>query len=56
MKVTVIIEQNGKGCYSVYIKDDRIKFGVLGEGKAVEETIKNFHIRIRRNICQVDFV
>ena len=44
MKVTVIIEQNSKGHYSAYIKDDRIKFGVLGEGKTVEETIEDFHI------------
>jgi len=44
MKVTVIIEQNGKGRYSAYIKDDRIKFGILGEGKTVEATIEDFKI------------
>ena len=44
MKVTVIIEQNGKGRYSAYIEDDRIKFGVLGEGKTVEETIEDFRV------------
>jgi len=44
MKVTAIIEQNGKGRYSAYIDDDRIKFGVLGEGKTVEETIEDFRI------------
>ncbi|MDR0795776.1 MAG: DNA-binding protein [Tannerella sp.] len=44
MKVTVIIEQNSKGRYSAYISDDRIKFGVLGEGKTVEETIEDFKI------------
>ena len=44
MKVTVIIEQNSKGRYSAYISDKRIKFGVIGEGKTVEETIEDFQI------------
>ena len=44
MKVTVIIEQNSKGRYSAYISDKRIKFGVLGEGNTVEETIEDFKI------------
>jgi len=44
MKVTVIIEQNSKGRYSAYISDERIKFGILGEGKTVEETIEDFNI------------
>ena len=44
MKVTAIIEQNSKGRYSAYISDERIKFGVLGEGKTVEETIEDFKI------------
>jgi predicted RNase H-like HicB family nuclease len=44
MKVTVIIEQNSKGRYSAYISDKRIKFGILGEGKTVEETIEDFQI------------
>ena len=44
MKVTAIIEQNSKGRYSAYINDERIKFGILGEGKTIEETIKDFKI------------
>jgi len=44
MKVDVIIEQNSKGRYSAYINDDRIPFGVLGEGNSVEETIEDFKI------------
>jgi predicted RNase H-like HicB family nuclease len=44
MKVTVIIEQNSKGRYSAYISDERIKFGILGEGKTIEETIEDFKI------------
>jgi predicted RNase H-like HicB family nuclease len=44
MKVTVIIEQNSKGRYSAFISDERVKFGVLGEGNTVEETIKDFNI------------
>ena len=44
MKVAVIIEQNSKGRYSAYIQDDRIKFGVLGEGKTEDETIEDFRI------------
>jgi len=44
MKVKVIIEQNSKGRYSAYISDERIRFGILGEGKTVEETIEDFKI------------
>jgi len=44
MKVDVIIEQNGKGRYSAYIQDERIPFGILGEGKSVDETIEDFKI------------
>jgi predicted RNase H-like HicB family nuclease len=44
MKVTVIIEQNSKGHYSAYISDERVKFGILGEGNTAEETIKDFKI------------
>jgi predicted RNase H-like HicB family nuclease len=44
MKVEVIIEQNSKGRYSAYISDERITFGLLGEGKTVDETIKDFNI------------
>lgn len=35
MKVTVVIEQNSKGRYSACISDERITFGILGEGKTV---------------------
>ena len=44
MKVTVIIEQNSKGRFSAYISDERITFGLLGEGKTVDETIDDFNI------------
>ena len=44
MKVTAIIEQNSNGRYSAYINDERVKFGILGEGKTVEETIEDFNI------------
>ena len=44
MKVTIVIEQNSKGHYSAYISDKSIKFGVLGEGKTVEETIEDFKV------------
>ena len=44
MKVAVIIEQNSKGNYSAYINDERIKFGILGEGKTAEDTIEDFKI------------
>ena len=44
MKVDVIIEQNSKGRYSAYIDDDRVTFGILGEGKTVEETMEDFKI------------
>jgi len=44
MNVNVVIEQNSKGRYSAYIDDDRITFGVLGEGNSVNETIEDFKI------------
>jgi predicted RNase H-like HicB family nuclease len=44
MRVTVIIEQSSYGRYSAYISDERIKFGVLGEGNTAEETIEDFKI------------
>ena len=44
MKVTVIIEQNSKGKYSAYISDERISFGIVGEGNTVDETIEDFRI------------
>ena len=44
MKATVIIEQNSKGRYSAYIRDEKVRFGVLGEGDTVEETIEDFKI------------
>jgi len=34
----------GKGRYSACINDERIKFGILGEGNTVEETIEDFKI------------
>ena len=44
MKVSVIIEQNSRGKYSAYINDERITFGILGEGNTVNETIEDFKI------------
>ena len=44
MKVMVVIEQNSKGHYSAFINDDRINFGILGEGDTVEKTIEDFKI------------
>ncbi|MCL1868343.1 MAG: type II toxin-antitoxin system HicB family antitoxin [Paludibacter sp.] len=51
MKVTVIIEQNSKGRYSAYIANEEIKFGILGEGNTVEETIEDFKIGIEE-MCE----
>ena len=44
MKVTAIIEQNSKGRYSAYINDEKITFGILGQGDTVDETIEDFKI------------
>jgi len=46
MKVTVIIEQNRNGRYSAYISDERITFGILGEGNTVADTIEDFKIGV----------
>jgi hypothetical protein len=42
MKVKVIIERNDNGWHSAYMDDDRITFGILGEGNTVQETIEDF--------------
>lgn len=42
MKATVIIEKGSDGTFSAYIKEDNIPYGIIGDGKTVEETIKDF--------------
>lgn len=44
MKVTVIIERNYSGFYSVYMKDNRFSFGLNGQGETVEEAKKEMLI------------
>lgn len=41
IKVKVFIEKSECG-YSAYIEDSPLEFGCIGEGKTVEETIKDF--------------
>lgn len=41
IKVKVFIEKAECG-YSAYIEDSPLEFGCIGEGKTVEDTIKDF--------------
>lgn len=42
MKVIVMIERGNDGTYSAYIPNNKLSFGLIGDGKSVEETIKDF--------------
>lgn len=42
MKVIAFIERGTDGTYSVYIPDNKLPFGFLGEGKTVEEAKSDF--------------
>lgn len=41
IKVKVFIEESEYG-YSAYMEDNPLEFGCIGEGKTVEETVKDF--------------
>lgn len=43
MKLRVIIEGNNTDGYSAYIADDNAPYGLIGEGKTVEETKQDFY-------------
>ncbi|WP_026715217.1 type II toxin-antitoxin system HicB family antitoxin [Flavobacterium daejeonense] len=42
MKAKVIIERGTDGSYGAYIGSDNIPFGIVGDGKTVEEAKKDF--------------
>lgn len=42
MKAEVIIERGTDGTYSAYIGSDNVPFGLIGDGKTVQETIADF--------------
>lgn len=42
MKAEVIIERGSDGTYSAYIGSDNVPFGLIGDGKTVQETIADF--------------
>jgi hypothetical protein len=42
MKATVIVERGNDGTFSAYIKENNIPYGIIGEGKTTEDTIKDF--------------
>ena len=42
MKIKVIIEGGGADGYSAYIADDGAPYGLIGEGRTVEETRQDF--------------
>jgi hypothetical protein len=44
-KVKAIVEQGGDGTYGVYIDldENRLNYGVIGDGKTVKEAIADFY-------------
>lgn len=42
MKAEVIIERGADGTYSAYIESNNVPFGLIGDGKTVQETIADF--------------
>ncbi len=42
MKVTAIIERGHDGTYGVYVQDNPLPFGVIGDGKTVAEALTDF--------------
>jgi hypothetical protein len=45
MKVKAFIERGNDGSYGVYIdlKDNRLNYGIIGDGKTANEAIEDFH-------------
>jgi len=43
MKVTVIIERGGDGTYTAHFSDERMPFGLIGDGSSVKEAIDDFY-------------
>lgn len=44
MRVDVIIERGNDGSYSAYIDNNSLEFGIIGDGKTVQETIDDFNL------------
>ncbi len=42
MKAEVIIERGADGTYSAYISSDNVPFGLIGDGRTVQETMDDF--------------
>lgn len=42
MKAEVIIERGADGTYSAYIGSDNVPFGLIGDGRTVQETMDDF--------------
>ena len=45
MKVKAIIERGSDGSYGVYVdlEDNRLNYGIIGDGKTINEAIDDFH-------------
>ena len=41
-QVTAIIEKSTDGLFSVYIENNPLRYGVIGEGKTVAEALEDF--------------
>ena len=42
MKVDVIIERGSEGSYSAYMDTEKVRFGLIGDGSTVKETMDDF--------------
>lgn len=45
MKAEVIIERGADGTYSAYIGSDNVPFGLIGDGRTVQETMTDLSVR-----------
>ena len=43
MKAVAIIEKGKDGKYGIYLENDNLSFGVIGDGKTVTEAIDDFN-------------
>ncbi|MGL2963204.1 helix-turn-helix domain-containing protein [Flavobacterium sp. RSB2_4_14] len=65
MKVKVIIERGNDGSYGAYIGSNNVPFGILGDGKTVQEAkadflnsyqeIRAYYLETNKKIIEYDF-
>lgn len=43
MKTTAIIERGNDGTYGIYLENNKLPFGIIGDGKTSQEAIEDFY-------------